>query len=179
MSRSFKLLALVTALCCVTQAPAQEAPSGETTPGQQLLVERFVREAVLAGEANRIVGLWQSTIDLGPCAGGPRMNVRGLNQFHAGGTLTETGSPPPTSRGPGYGVWRYDRASRRYDARMQFARFTPEGQFDGFTDIHRELTLSQDGNVYNDQIVARLLNPDDSVRVALCGTAVGRRQSVL
>lgn len=179
MSRSIKCLALLAAPCSLSLAQAQEAPSGEVTPGQQLLVERFVRDAVLAGEANRIVGLWQSTIDLGPCAGGPRMNVRGLNQFHAGGTLTETGSPPPTSRGPGYGVWRYGRASRSYDARMQFARFTTAGQFDGFTDIHRQITLSQDGNVYNDQIVARLLNPDDSLRVELCGTAVGRRQPVL
>lgn len=127
----------------------------------------------------RIVGLWTSAIEIGPCAGGPRTQLRGLNQFHAGGTLTETGSPPPGTRGPGLGVWTFNRATQRFDARMQFIRYLPDGSFDGFTDVHRELRLSPDARQFNDEIVARLLNPDGTLRVELCGTAVGTRVPVL
>jgi hypothetical protein len=149
------------------------AASAQNPAAQAILAER------LQAETNRIVGLWSSRIDIGPCAGGPRQQLRGLNQFHLGGTLTETGTPPPGTRGPGYGVWRFNRATQRYEARMQFLRYLPDGSFDGFSDVHRELRLSDDGNVYIDEIVARLLNPDDSLRVELCGTAEARRVPIL
>ena len=129
--------------------------------------------------AERIIGLWNSEVDLGPCAGGPRFQGRGLNAFHAGGTLAEVGSPPPTTRGPSLGVWSFNRGTQRFDARMQFIRYLPDGSFDGFTDIHRELQLSFDAQQYSDQIVARVLNSDGSVRVELCGTAIGTRVPVL
>jgi hypothetical protein len=129
--------------------------------------------------SERIIGLWSSTIDIGPCAGGPRMQLSGLNQFHAGGTLTESGSPPPGTRGPGLGVWRFNRSSNRFDARMQFIRYLPDGSFDGFTDIHRDIRLGFGGHEYTDEIVARLLNTDGSVRVELCGTATGTRVPIL
>lgn len=107
------------------------------------------------------------------------MQLRGMNQFHLGGTLTETGSPPPSTRGPGYGVWRFDRTNQRYEARMQFLRYLPDGSFDSVTDVHREIRLSADGNVFHDEIVARLLGPDDSLRAELCGTAQGQRVPIL
>lgn len=159
--------ALSAALCLSSAAYAQNPLA------QSILEER------LQAETNRIVGLYTSRVEIGPCAGGPRQQLRGMNQFHLGGTLTETGSPPPGTRGPGYGVWRYNRATQRYQARMQFLRYLPDGSFDGVSDVHRELRLSADGNVFNDEIVARLLNPDDSLRVELCGTAQGQRVPIL
>lgn len=172
--------ALLAALLATGFAHANTPDSNGLTPGQLALFQAdIVRDALLAREANRIVGLWQSTIEIGPCAGGPRSQLRGLNQFHAGGTLTETGSPPPSTRGPGLGAWRWNRGTERYDARMQMLRYLPDGSFDGFTDIHRQLRLNTDATVFNDEIVARLLNLDGSVRVELCGTAVGQRVPVL
>ncbi len=132
-----------------------------------------------APPSERIIGLWTSSVEIGACAGGPRMQLRGLNQFHAGGTLAETGSPPPSTRGPGYGVWQFNRGTQRFDARMQFIRYLPDGSFDGFTDIHRDIRLGFGGNEYTDEIVARLLNADGSVRVELCGTATGTRVPIL
>jgi hypothetical protein len=132
-----------------------------------------------APPGERIIGLWSSEVDLGPCAGGPRFQGRGLNNFHAGGTLTEVGSPPPSTRGPSLGVWSFNRGNQRFEARMQFIRYLPDGSFDGITDIHRELRLSFDASQYTDEIVARLLNPDGSLRVELCGTATGTRVPIL
>ena len=129
-----------------------------------------------------MLGAWAeqtSRIEIGPCAGGPRQQLRGMNQFHLGGTLTETGSPPPATRGPGYGAWRFNRATQRYEARMQFLRYLPDGSFDGVSDVHRQIRLSADGNAFVDEIVARLLNVDDSVRVELCGTAQAQRVPIL
>lgn len=166
MSITLKV-ALSAALCLSTIVNAQNPST------QAILEER------LQAETNRIVGLYSSRIEIGACAGGPRQQLRGMNQFHLGGTLTETGSPPPFTRGPGYGVWRYNRATQRYEARMQFLRYLPDGSFDGVSDVHRVLRLSADGNAFQDEIVARLLNPDDSLRVELCGTAEGRRIPIL
>ncbi len=148
--------------------------AGAQSPNSQALAD-----ARALAEINRIVGLWSSRIEIGPCAGGPRSTLRGMNQFHLGGTLTETGSPPPSTRGPGYGVWRWNRNTQRYDARMQFLRYLPDGSFDGVTDIHRQIRLSFDGNGFEDEIVARLLNPDDSLRVELCGRATASRVPIL
>lgn len=152
---------------------------GHASAQQSILpCAQAILEARVDAEANRIVGLYSSRIDIGPCAGGPRSQVRGLNQFHNGGTLTETGSPPPFSRGPGLGVWRYNRATQSYEARMDFARFLPDGSFDGFSDVQREIVLNPDGSGFQDTIRARLLNPDDSLRMKLCGTAVAQRVQV-
>lgn len=45
--------------------------------------------------------------------------------------------------------------------------------------MHRVIRLSADGDVFHDEIVARLLNPNDSLRVELCGTAQGQRVPIL
>lgn len=165
LTDSFRALVLAALFCTPLLAQAQvQLPR---LPPQQL------------PPSERIVGLWSSTIEIGPCAGGPRSQLRGLNQFHAGGTLTETGSPPPATRGPGFGVWQFNRGTQRYDARMQFFRFRPDGSLDGSSDVHREIRLSADASSFEDQIVARLLDNDGNTVVELCGTATAVRVPVL
>lgn len=167
------LNAVLTSTLCLSALALSSTASAQNPAAQAILEER------LQAETNRIVGLWSSRIEIGPCAGGPRQQLRGMNQFHLGGTLTETGSPPPSTRGPGYGAWRFNRATQRYEARMQFLRYLPDGSFDGVSDVHRQIRLSADGNVFVDEIVARLLNPDDTLRVELCGTAQAQRVPIL
>jgi hypothetical protein len=124
---------------------------------------------------NRIVGVWDSQVTVGACAGGPTRQFRGLNAFHLGGTLTDTNFAPPTSRGPGVGTWLYSRAGDVYSVRMTFFRYLPDGSFDGVQDVHREISVSADGKSTSEVIFARALNPDESLRVEQCGTATGRR----
>ena len=128
---------------------------------------------------NRIVGVWDSRVDVGPCTGsGPRRQFRGLNAFNLGGTLTDTNAAGPATRGPGFGSWVYDHREKNYHIRMQFYRYLPDGSFDGIQDIHREATLGADGNTLSDAIYVRVLNADDSLRAEMCGTASATRVAI-
>jgi hypothetical protein len=130
-------------------------------------------------EDNRIVGLWDARVDVGACTGaGPRRQFRGLNVFNLGGTLVYTNAFGPTTRGPGFGTWVRDRRSGKYESRMQFYRYLPDGSFDGVQDITRETTMSADGNRTEDVVYVRVLNPDDSLRLEMCGTAVATRVGI-
>jgi hypothetical protein len=125
--------------------------------------------------ANRIVGLWDTQVAAGPCDGGPTTFAgRGLNVFHAGGTLSATNNLPPTANGPTYGTWAY-QGHGAYQAHMQFFRFLPGGSFDGVQDIQRTMSLSSDGQHTTETLYVRVLNPDDSLRTELCGTATADR----
>jgi hypothetical protein len=143
--------------------PAASAGQSNTTSG---------------ANANRIVGMWSAQVDAGPCAGGPRRQFRAMNVYHTGGTLTDTNAMPPTSRGPAFGLWSWNQQNGSYDTRMQFYRYLPDGSFDGVQDIHREITLSADGNSSSDIVYVRVLNADDTLRVELCGTATATRVTI-
>lgn len=129
--------------------------------------------------ANRIVGLWHVDVTTGPCAGGPRINFFALGNFHAGGTISDANAFPPSTRGPGMGIWRYlgpgPHGIGRYEVRFQFARFLPDGSFDGLQDIGGTIELARNARSYVHDVSARVLNRDGSVRAELCGTALAER----
>lgn len=128
---------------------------------------------------DQIVGLWQSTVTVNNCQGGPSRTFRGTNVFHSGGTMTDTNAAPPTTRGPGFGIWAYDRHEQFFRIRMQFNRYLPDGSYDGLQDIHREARVSRDGNTLTDEtIFVRVLNPDGSLRAEACGAATATRVKI-
>lgn len=128
--------------------------------------------SLLPVPANHIVGAWQVAVTLAPCAGGPSRTFLALNTFQAGGTMSDTNAAPPSTRGPGQGIWRY-RGQGHYATRFQFFRYLPDGSFDGVTDVSTETTVT--GGSLESEVRGRLLNPDGSVRMELCGNAVGER----
>ena len=125
--------------------------------------------------ANQIVGLWQVQVSLRPCANpaAPGISFSAFNAYHAGGTLSDTNFNPPTTRGPGMGIWSH-LGDRRYQTRFQFARYL-DGTFDGLQDVATVLTLEPGGDYYTSEVHALALNADGSVRAALCGSAEGER----
>ena len=128
---------------------------------------------LLPTPANRIVGTWRSTVVLQPCGGGPTLPTAiTLLTYHAGGTLTDTNTAPPTSRSPGHGLWRYVSDSQ-YRGRFQVFAFLPTGQYDGYTEVRTTVILSGDSNTSS--VVARRYNADGSLRVELCGNGSGER----
>jgi hypothetical protein len=131
------------------------------------------RNGLLPIPANRIVGLWHVAVSVGPCAGGPVNSFFALNTFHAGGTNTFA----PGSRGPGMGVWSH-QGRGKYQTRFQFPRYLSNGSYDGLQDVRATLELDRSGRHYTNTIYARVLNPDESLRVELCGSAVGERVEV-
>ena len=124
--------------------------------------------------ANRLVGLWNINITSGPCLGGPSRSFVSNHTYHAGGTLTDAGRVPPTTRGPGQGIWEY-QGRGRYKIRFQFNRFLPDGSFDGIQEVRNDLTLGATGATYSATIYTRVLNPDGSLRTELCGAANAER----
>lgn len=142
--------------------PAAEFPSAQN--------------GLLPVPANRIVGLWQFTVTIAPCAGGPTSSFVGYHLFSAGGTLTDTNRAPVVTRGPGLGTWKY-LGQDRYKIRFQFNRYA-EGAFDGVQDVRVDARLGAAGSRLNYVIRATTLNPDGSVRGEACGTSVGERIGV-
>lgn len=127
--------------------------------------------------ANRLVGHWQIAVTIGPCAGGPTFSFVAFNAYHVGGTLTGTDRAPPASHGPGEGLWQY-QGNGQYKTRFQFNNYLPDGSFDGVQDIRTNIILDAAGTDYSATVYAQALNPDGSLRVALCGTANGERVTI-
>lgn len=131
------------------------------------------QNGLLPVPANRIVGLWRSTVSIGACAGGPVQTFIGSNLFHAGGTLSDTNIAPVNSRGPGMGLWRY-LGGDRYKIRFQFNRYV-DNLFVGTADIRANARLRDGGNRLTYEIQATQYNADGSVLVELCGSSDGQR----
>jgi hypothetical protein len=124
---------------------------------------------------DRIVGMWQTEVKLFPCEGGPDIaSFLALGSFHAGGTLDNTDETPVTSRGPGTGIWK-NEGHGQYRARMQFMRYNADGSYDGIQDITRTLRMRHSGRQMDETVVARVLNPDGSLRVTVCGEGTNWR----
>jgi len=124
--------------------------------------------------ANRIVGLWATTVSIGPCQGGPTMTFEGSSVFHAGGTLGETNMSPPSSRSYSQGIWKY-QGKNRYKTRFKFFSFLPDGSYDGVQEVSTTTILNARATQYHANVVASFFNPDGSLRYQACGTAVGER----
>lgn len=124
--------------------------------------------------ANRIVGLWATTVTIGPCQGGPTTTFNGASVFHAGGTLGETNTSSPTTRGPAQGIWKY-QGRNQYKTRFQFFAYLPDGSFDGVRQITTTTFLNARATRYDANVRARFFNPDGSLRVELCGSVAGER----
>ena len=133
-----------------------------------------VHNGALPVPANRIVGLWATTVTVGPCQGGPTMTFNGASVFHAGGTLGETNTSAPTSRGPSQGIWKY-QGRNQYKTKFQFFAYLPDGSYDGIREISTTTILNNRATHYDATVRARFYNPNGSLRVDLCGTVTGER----
>lgn len=127
--------------------------------------------------ANRIVGLWNVSVTVAPCEGGPTSNLIGFTAFHAGGTITHASAAPPFALGPGQGIWRYE-GHGEYTTRMKMYQFLPDGMFDGVTEVNTITSLPAQASQYNATVHALSFNADGSLRGELCGSAVGERIEV-
>jgi hypothetical protein len=130
-------------------------------------------------KANQIVGLWQVQVSVRPCAApsATPIEFRAINVFHVGGTLSDINTSPPASRGAGMGIWQH-LGQGLYQSRFQFPRFAATGAFDGFQDVSTSFALAPGGDDYTASVDARVLNIDGTLRLALCGTAVGKRVGI-
>ncbi len=128
--------------------------------------------------AERLVGAWSVDVAIGPCSlPDPVAFFSAYNTFHAGGTLSDANWAPPSSRGPGHGVWRYV-GKRRYESTFRFFRYdNPQpSQASGVQEVKVRITLDADGQGYTGDVDAQQMTLDGSpVGPALCGQAIGTR----
>ncbi len=136
--------------------------------------------------APTIVGAWQVEVtvrfDAPDCTTSPPVPFGAnpfpsLNTFHAGGTVSETGSrSPPSMRSPGHGVWKRT-GGRTYDARYTFQGFDANGFLATNMDIRSAITLAADGETFNG--VSRFRFSDISGNTTpFCATLDGVRFSL-
>lgn len=91
-----------------------------------------------------VVGVWTPSVTLRDCGSGAVLGlVRGLTVFHHGGTLSETTTSPPATRGPGVGTWA--RQGDGYVSTFRFVRYLPDGSSAGITVIRRQFSIHADG----------------------------------
>lgn len=130
----------------------------------------------LATPANRIVGLWRTQAAVGPCGSGQfPIQIRNTLQFHAGGTLIES-VPPNAPRVEGLGTWSYKPGTRQYRLHLLFDWWLPDGTYDGYSTVDRELLMSLDGKQIAGPVRSVRHAADGSVMGAVCGNAVSTRQ---
>lgn len=112
-----------------------------------------------------LVGVWLATVTQRDCASGtPLATFKGQQVFHAGGTLTDTNSAPPNTRGPGMGVWQ--RQGHGYQSKFRFARYFPDGNLAGYSVVTRHIAWGADRDNVVGTTSIELLDP--------AGTVVGR-----
>lgn len=133
-----------------------------------------------------IIGTWQVEVtvraDAPDCTTAPPVPFGvnpfpSLNTFHAGGTMSETGSrSPPSMRSPGHGVWQ-PSGRNTYDARYTFQGFDANGFLVTNMDIRSAITVSPDGDTL--QGVSRFqFSFVGGITLPFCATLEGVRFSL-
>jgi len=131
---------------------------------------------LLASPASDIVGAWEFQVHVANCATGQTFGqFRAASLFNAGGTMLDTNTAPPASRGPGMGVWTFDRATGQYVVDMRLYRYNADGSFAGTTQLRRVLTLSADGASASGTFTGQILGPAEQLLASTCGEETGVR----
>lgn len=151
-----------------------------------LLAGTASADTVLRRPGHSIIGAWDVEItvrfDSPDCTTAPMVPFGvnpfpGLQTFHVGGTVSETGSrSPPSTRSPGHGVWRRVGPDD-FVARYTFQLFDPNGFLLNIMDISNDIRLAHDGDSFSG--VSRLRMTDVSGNtLKFCATMEAERITI-
>ena len=120
--------------------------------------------------------MWDAQVTVRNCQTGAAVrSFRSLLTFAAGGTMQETtAGTAPNLRSPGHGVWRHLGENRFSDA-FKFFRFKPDGGYDGWQKISRQIDLSANGNQFAATASIEIYDADDNLAQTGCATAAAVR----
>jgi hypothetical protein len=111
---------------------------------------------LLLSPANTIVGTWEFRARLFVCATGQTLqSIRASSVFNAGGTMLDTNTAPPSTRGPGFGIWTYNPLTRSYVVQMRL--------------------YSASGDSATGTIAGQILGPNEELLASTCGEETGVR----
>jgi hypothetical protein len=127
-------------------------------------------------QANRIVGTWEFNVHLFRCDTGETLaQFRAASVYNAGGTMLDTNTAPPSTRGPAFGVWSYNRRTGEYSTSFRMYRYNPDGSFAGANEVNVTSILSADGNHMTGSSTGKILGPNEELLMQSCGTNEGVR----
>jgi hypothetical protein len=121
------------------------------------------------------VGVWLHDAARVDCTSGTvLLRFKAMQMIHDGGTLSDTNSAGPTTRGPGFGVW--DRAGeRRYTIKFRYARYFPDGNLDGYTVVRGTTVLGHDGGSVTNNSRVEIRDASDALVATACAQTTGTR----
>ncbi len=124
--------------------------------------------------ADPVEGVWEAVATVRDCTSGAALaTFRGSQVFHRGGTLTDTNSVPPTTRGPGFGTWT--RNDSTYTGKFRLYTYDTAGALSGTMRVTRTFTLSADGATQNSTNTSRAEDLAGAVIRTGCSTDVATR----
>jgi hypothetical protein len=121
------------------------------------------------------VGVWLHDAARIDCASGTVLvRFKAMQMIHHGGTLSDTNSAPPTSRGPGFGAWERT-GEGQYAIKLRYARYFPDGNLDGYTVVRGNTVLAHDGNSLTNISQVEIRDASDALVATACARTTGAR----
>ncbi|HEY7638779.1 MAG TPA: hypothetical protein VH814_03560 [Steroidobacteraceae bacterium] len=119
-----------------------------------------------------IEGVWDSTVTLQVCGGGPVIRTfRAINLFADDGGLVATSEAVPP---PSLGRWHWT-GGRSFRAQFQFMRLGAGGVFEGMTRVTRDIQMARDGNSFTSVVSTQFFDVADTLFATGCGKEVATR----
>lgn len=124
------------------------------------------------GSRPSIEGVWDSTVTLQVCGGGPVLRTfRALNLFEDDGSLIATSEAVPP---PSLGQWRWT-GGRTYRAQFQYLRLGAGGVFEGMTRVTRQIQMAHDGKSFTSVVSTQFFDVADTLFGEGCGKESAKR----
>jgi hypothetical protein len=121
------------------------------------------------------VGVWLHDAARVDCASGTVLvRFKAMQMIHHGGTLSDTNNSPPTSRGPGFGVWERT-GENHYAIELRYARYFADGNLDGYTVVRGNTVLAPDGNSLTNSSQVEIRDASDALVATACARTTGTR----
>jgi hypothetical protein len=129
-------------------------------------------QALFRGVPPSIEGVWDSTVTLQACGGGPVLRTfRALNLFEHHGELVATSEAVPP---PSLGHWRWT-GGRTFRAQFQYMRLGASGVFEGMTRVTRAIEMAPDGKSFNSVVSSQLFDITGTLFAEGCGKESAKR----
>ena len=126
-----------------------------------------------AKREERIEGVWDYRATILDCqTGNPIRTFRAMDTFINGGSLVDTNTSPPATRGPGFGRWQFVGGSQ-YTATFRFFMYNPDGTFAGVRRVTQAIDLN--GDDLNSMVRIEVFDPNDTLISTACATATAKR----
>jgi len=121
-----------------------------------------------------IEGVWEGAVSVTNCSTGAVLaSFVGSNQFHRGGSMSDTNSSPTVTRGPGFGTWT--RSGSTYTVNFRFFAYDAAGVLVGTRRVTRIVTLAEDGMTATGTNTNELFNTAGASMGTQCGTDTATR----